>query len=114
MLKGKFTIRVFFAAEGVLLTGTLVAAVWLSRAEDWRPLLLVALLLTAATATACMATPGGRLYVRVGPPTPIVEARIVAPGDAGTAAFSGASQADLRGPQQILAQAAGTLERPQH
>ncbi len=30
-------------------------------------------------APAC-ASPGGRFYVRVGPPVPIVEARVVAPG----------------------------------
>jgi hypothetical protein len=39
------------------------------------------LVLAAAvfTATAC-AAPRGRIYVRVGPPVPIVEAMIVAPG----------------------------------
>jgi YXWGXW repeat-containing protein len=42
--------------------------------------LLGSLLFAAATASACVASPRGRLYVRVGPPTPIVEARIVAPG----------------------------------
>jgi WXXGXW repeat (2 copies) len=41
---------------------------------------LLGALLVAATSTACLATPRGRLYVRVGPPAPIVEARIVAPG----------------------------------
>ena len=35
--------------------------------------------LTAATACAS-AAPRGRVYVRVGPPAPIVETRIVAPG----------------------------------
>ena len=39
-----------------------------------------ALLLAAATSTACMANTRGRLYVRVGPPAPIVETRIAAPG----------------------------------
>jgi len=34
-----------------------------------------------AVATACVsAQPRGRVYVRVGPPAPIVEGRIVAPG----------------------------------
>ena len=32
-----------------------------------------------AVASAC-AAPGGRLYVRVGPPPPVAELRIVAPG----------------------------------
>src|SRR5450631_4165541 len=40
-------------------------------------LLLLAAILVAAS--ACVA-PRGRVYVRVGPPTPIVEARLVAPG----------------------------------
>jgi hypothetical protein len=31
-------------------------------------------------ATAACAAPSGRVYVRVGPPAPIVEARVVAPG----------------------------------
>ena len=36
---------------------------------------------TLASATACAsAAPRGRVYVRVGPPAPIVERRIVAPG----------------------------------
>jgi hypothetical protein len=37
-------------------------------------------LLVGTLATSACATPRGRLYVRVGPPAPIVEARIVAPG----------------------------------
>jgi hypothetical protein len=36
-------------------------------------------ILLLASTTAC-ATPRGRVYVRVGPPAPIVERRIVAPG----------------------------------
>ncbi len=41
----------------------------------------VALMLSASllAAPAC-AAPHGRLYVRVGPPAPVVEARVVAPG----------------------------------
>ena len=42
-----------------------------------------ALLVTAtlAASTACVAAvPRGRVYVRVGPPAPIVETRVVAPG----------------------------------
>jgi hypothetical protein len=42
-------------------------------------LAIVVLSLTIAASPAC-ATPRGRLYVRVGPPAPIVETRIVAPG----------------------------------
>ncbi len=34
----------------------------------------------ALLATPACAAPRGRLYVRVGPPAPIVEARVVAPG----------------------------------
>ena len=34
---------------------------------------------TIAVSSAC-ATPRGRVYVRVGPPAPIVETRVVAPG----------------------------------
>jgi hypothetical protein len=41
-------------------------------------LMPVAIAIVAAT-TAC-AAPRGRVYVRVGPPAPIVERRIVAPG----------------------------------
>ena len=45
-----------------------------------RSLLGLALLVgTLATSAAC-AAPRGRLYVRVGPPRPIVETRIAAPG----------------------------------
>jgi hypothetical protein len=36
-------------------------------------------LLTLSMA-ACAATPGGRLYVRIGPPAAVVEARTSAPG----------------------------------
>ena len=48
--------------------------------RSWR-VLAGAILLTAtvATGTAC-ATPRGRVYLRVGPPAPIVETRLVAPG----------------------------------
>ena len=46
----------------------------------WRTLSAVVLVsLTLAAASAC-AAPRGRLYVRVGPPAPVVEAQIVAPG----------------------------------
>ena len=48
----------------------------------WRDLsgvVLVAAALAASTACAA-AAPRGRLYVRVGPPAPIVETRLVAPG----------------------------------
>lgn len=34
----------------------------------------------ALASTACAAPVGGRLYVRVGPPAPIVERAVVAPG----------------------------------
>jgi hypothetical protein len=42
---------------------------------------LLALTSSLAVASACVsAAPRGRVYVRVGPPAPIVERRIVAPG----------------------------------
>ena len=37
-------------------------------------------LLTASVAETACAAPGGRLYVRVGPPAPIVETRTATPG----------------------------------
>jgi putative nucleotidyltransferase with HDIG domain len=45
MLSSKYTIRIFCTAEGVLLVAALAAAAWLSGAQEWRPLLLVGLLL---------------------------------------------------------------------
>jgi putative nucleotidyltransferase with HDIG domain len=50
MTDSKLTIRLFYAAEGVLLAGALGAAAWLSRAQEWRPLLLVGLLLVLSLA----------------------------------------------------------------
>jgi putative nucleotidyltransferase with HDIG domain len=40
--------RLFWAAEAVLLAGTVAAAVWLSSPDEWHPLALVALLLVLA------------------------------------------------------------------
>jgi len=49
-------------------------------APQRRPLAAAFILVAAlVTATAC-AAPRGRLYVRVGPPAPIIETRIAAPG----------------------------------
>ena len=47
----------------------------------WCRTLVVSLILvtTVAVSSAC-ASPRGRVYVRVAPPAPIVEARVVAPG----------------------------------
>jgi hypothetical protein len=42
--------------------------------------MLCGAVLAGAMAASCVATPNGRLYVRIGPPAPIVEARTVAPG----------------------------------
>jgi hypothetical protein len=42
-------------------------------------LLLAILLMTSAPSAACV-PPSGRVYLRVGPPAPIVEARPVVPG----------------------------------
>ena len=50
--------------------------------RSWQAL-ISALLLSAAigASAACVsAAPRGRVYVRVGPPVPIVETRVVAPG----------------------------------
>ena len=44
----KLTRRLFWAAEILLLVGTIGAAVWLSRSEEWHPPTLVALLLVLA------------------------------------------------------------------
>ena len=49
----------------------------------WKRLAGIVLLsagLTASAACAVSAAPRGRVYVRVGPPAPIVETRVVAPG----------------------------------
>jgi putative nucleotidyltransferase with HDIG domain len=48
LLKLKLTRRLFLGAEVLLLVGTVVAAVWLSHAEEWSPPLLVGLLLVLA------------------------------------------------------------------
>jgi putative nucleotidyltransferase with HDIG domain len=44
MTNSKLTIRIFCAAEALVLAGALGAAAWLSRAQEWQPLLLVGLL----------------------------------------------------------------------
>jgi putative nucleotidyltransferase with HDIG domain len=44
----KLTTRLFWAAELLLLTGTIGAAVWLSHSEEWHPFALVVLLLVLA------------------------------------------------------------------
>jgi hypothetical protein len=41
---------------------------------------LVGAIVVAGTLSASAASAGPRIYVRVGPPTPIVETRVVAPG----------------------------------
>ncbi len=45
MTNSKLTIRIFCAAEALALAVALGAAAWLSRAQEWQPLLLVGLLL---------------------------------------------------------------------
>ncbi|MGP8242867.1 MAG: HD-GYP domain-containing protein [Solirubrobacteraceae bacterium] len=45
MTESKLTIRIFCAAEALVLVCALGAAAWLSRAQEWSPLLLVGLLL---------------------------------------------------------------------
>jgi putative nucleotidyltransferase with HDIG domain len=44
----KLITRLFWAAEALLLVGTLAAAAWLGRADEWSPALLVGLLLALA------------------------------------------------------------------
>src|SRR6266545_1274183 len=46
----------------------------------WRTASAVLLLSATVAASPACAAPRGRLYVRVGPPAPIIETRIVAPG----------------------------------
>jgi putative nucleotidyltransferase with HDIG domain len=48
MFTSKLTIRLFWTAEALLLAGAVGAAAWLSGADEWRPLLLVGLLLGLA------------------------------------------------------------------
>jgi putative nucleotidyltransferase with HDIG domain len=48
MPSSKLTRRLFFAAEVLLLVGTVAAAAWLSRSDEWSPPLLVGLLLVLA------------------------------------------------------------------
>jgi putative nucleotidyltransferase with HDIG domain len=45
MTHSKLTIRIFCAAEALLLAGALGAAAWLSSSQEWQPLLLVCLLM---------------------------------------------------------------------
>jgi putative nucleotidyltransferase with HDIG domain len=45
MMSSKLTIRIFFAAEGLLLAASLGAAAFLSRSQEWHPVGLVVLLL---------------------------------------------------------------------
>ncbi len=63
MPASKLTRRLFWSAELLLLTGTLAAAVWLSRADEWQPLTLVALLLvlTLLGDWLSIETPAGEL-----------------------------------------------------
>jgi HD domain len=55
--------RLFWAAQSLLLAGTLVAAVLISRTEEWQPLVLVLLLLalTLVGDWLSIETPGGEL-----------------------------------------------------
>lgn len=59
----KLTRHLFWAAELLMLTGTLAAAVWLSSTEEWQPLSLVTLLLvlTLIGDWLSIETPGGEL-----------------------------------------------------
>jgi putative nucleotidyltransferase with HDIG domain len=44
-MSSKLKIRIFFAAEALMLGAAVVAAAWLSHAEEWHPVVLVVLLL---------------------------------------------------------------------
>jgi HD-GYP domain-containing protein (c-di-GMP phosphodiesterase class II) len=57
------TRRLFWAGEFLVLTGTVTAAAWLSSAQEWQPLTLVALLLvlTLVGDWLSIETPGGEL-----------------------------------------------------
>src|SRR5471032_418985 len=46
----------------------------------FRTFLGMAVVASALTASSACASPNGRVYVRVGPPAPLYETRIVAPG----------------------------------
>jgi HD-GYP domain-containing protein (c-di-GMP phosphodiesterase class II) len=48
MFTPKLTRRIYWSGEGLLLVATLSAAAWLSRADEWRPLALVGVLLGLA------------------------------------------------------------------
>jgi HD domain len=63
MAASKLTRRTFWAAELLLLAGTLAAAVWISRTDEWQPLALVALLLvlTLLGDWLSIETPAGEL-----------------------------------------------------
>jgi putative nucleotidyltransferase with HDIG domain len=50
MTDSKLTIRTYYAAEMLLLGGAIATAAWLSRAQEWQPLLLVGLLLVLSLA----------------------------------------------------------------
>ncbi len=50
MYSSKLTRYIFWTCEGLLLAGTVAAAVWLFRADEWSPGLLVGLLLVLALA----------------------------------------------------------------
>jgi putative nucleotidyltransferase with HDIG domain len=50
MLTAKLTRRLFWMAEGLLLAGAVGTAAWMSRAEEWKPLALVGLLLALTLA----------------------------------------------------------------
>ncbi len=48
LLSPRLTMRLFWTTEGLLLVGTVAAAVWLFRPDEWSPPLLVGLLLVLA------------------------------------------------------------------
>ncbi len=48
MFAPKLTRWLFWAAEVLLLAGTIAAAAWLTRPDEWSPALLVSLLLALA------------------------------------------------------------------
>ena len=101
----KLTRRLFWAAEVLLLAGTVVAAAWLSRPEEWQPLALVVLLLVLALGGEwfTVETSGGILSASLG--VMALAMGLLGPGPAGAcgiAAIGLHSAVGRRAPAQWL------------
>lgn len=82
------TRRLFWAAEALLLAGSVIAAGWLSRPEEWHPLALVALLLVLALGGEwfTVETSGGILSASLG--VMALAMGLLGPGPAGACAIA--------------------------